>query len=68
LAVKSWEAARALELEVSEEELEAERRAVLADRTYFRVCTRCGERKPDGCMHNARTCQSCAEEHLGVVH
>jgi hypothetical protein len=31
-------------------------------------CERCGETKPPEWMHDNKTCQSCAERHLGIVH
>ena len=34
----------------------------------YRRCERCGEMKPPEWMHDEKTCQSCAERHLGVVH
>jgi hypothetical protein len=34
----------------------------------YRRCERCGETKPPEWMHDEKTCQSCAERHLGVVH
>lgn len=37
-------------------------------RSRYRKCERCGETNPPEWMHDERTCQSCAEEHLGVVY
>ena len=37
-------------------------------RAKYRRCERCGEIKPPEWMHDEKTCQSCAEKHLGVVH
>jgi hypothetical protein len=34
----------------------------------FRRCTHCGELFEPGHMHDAHTCQGCAERYLGVVH
>ena len=34
----------------------------------YRRCERCGEMNPPEWMHDEKTCQSCAERHLGVVH
>lgn len=34
----------------------------------YRQCGRCGETKPPEWMHDQKTCQSCAERYLGVVH
>jgi hypothetical protein len=34
----------------------------------YRRCERCGEMKPPEWMHDEKTCQSCAEQYLGVVH
>ena len=39
-----------------------------ATKRYFRTCTRCGELNNLGHMHDADTCQGCAERYLGVVH
>jgi hypothetical protein len=43
-------------------------RQALGDPRYFRRCGRCGELQPSGWMHDATTCQTCAERHLGVVY
>lgn len=37
-------------------------------RSKFRTCERCGETKPPEWMHGESICQSCAEQHLGVVY
>jgi hypothetical protein len=37
-------------------------------RASYRKCERFGETKPPEWMHDRRTCQSCAERELGVVH
>ena len=42
--------------------------AVQIRRAKYRKCERCGETKPPEWMHDEQTCQSCAEQHLGVVH
>ena len=34
----------------------------------YRRCERCGKTNPPEWMHDEKTCQSCAEQHLGVVH
>jgi hypothetical protein len=34
----------------------------------YRQCERCGETKPPEWMHEEKTCQSCAEQHLGIVY
>jgi len=34
----------------------------------YRTCVRCDETKPPEWMHDARTCQRCAERALGVVY
>jgi hypothetical protein len=39
-----------------------------ARKARYRRCERCGELKPPEWMHDQKTCQSCAERHLGVVH
>ena len=49
-------------------EAEAARDTAIGDPRYFGTCERCGERQPRGWMHDRRTCQPCAERHLGVVH
>jgi hypothetical protein len=44
-------------------------RAAREDRTAkYRRCERCGEVNPPEWMHDEKTCQSCAEQHLGVVY
>ena len=37
-------------------------------RAKYGKCERCGETQPPEWMHNDKTCQSCAERYLGVVH
>lgn len=37
-------------------------------RAKYRKCEKCRETKQPEWMHNQTVCQSCAEEHLGVVH
>lgn len=37
-------------------------------RAKFGTCERCGKTTPPEWMHDDKTCQSCAERHLGVVH
>lgn len=49
------------------ERIAAAEKAVLANQRYFRRCATCGELNNAGHMHNAATCQGCAERHLGVV-
>lgn len=44
------------------------RQAALRDRRFFRVCERCQHVNNVGHMHDAHTCQGCAERYLGVVH
>ena len=44
------------------------RHAATSDTRYFSACTRCHELTNAGHMHDAQTCQTCAERHLGVVH
>ncbi len=34
----------------------------------FHKCEHCGETKPPEWMHGKNCCQSCAEQHLGIVH
>lgn len=42
--------------------------AVELRRANYRKCERCGETKPPEWMHGDTICQSCAEQHLGVVY
>ena len=44
------------------------RRALLKNPKHFGVCAECGERNPQGWMHDEALCQSCAEANHGVVH
>ena len=41
---------------------------LLSDSKYFARCQKCQELNPIGWMHDDTICQSCAEEHLGVVY
>jgi hypothetical protein len=61
-----WEVAQELGPDVSQDEIEAAIQRVLEDSRFFGVCSYCGERCPQGCMHSETCCQSCAEKHLGV--
>ena len=62
-----WVWVRTLSRGLAPGEIEAARRALLQLPRFFRVCRRCGERHPMGWMMDKDTCQSCAEEKLGVV-
>ncbi len=42
--------------------------AVELRRAKYRKCDKCGETKPPEWMHGEDICQSCAEQHLGVVY
>jgi len=42
--------------------------AVELRRAKYRKCEKCGETKPPEWMHGEEVCQSCAEQHLGVVY
>ena len=48
--------------------LQKARTAALSSARFFRTCTRCGERLNVGHMHDATTCQGCAEYYLGIIH
>jgi hypothetical protein len=48
--------------------LAAAEKAALATARFFRQCVMCGELNNAGHMHDAVTCQSCAERHYGVVY
>lgn len=37
-------------------------------RAKYRTCEKCGETNPPEWMHSDDVCQSCAEQHLGVVY
>lgn len=41
---------------------------ILNSRRFFAICQECGERIPQGCMHDDDICQGCAEKNHGVVH
>jgi len=45
--------------------VEKARRTRLAS---YRICARCDETNPPEWMHDAQTCQRCAERDLGVVY
>ncbi|MEX1027240.1 MAG: hypothetical protein WD049_04435 [Candidatus Paceibacterota bacterium] len=42
--------------------------AIELRRAKYRKCEKCGETKPPEWMHGEKICQSCAEQHLGVVY
>ena len=64
----AWRTIRCWKTPPTPERLAAAQQKALMSPRYFRVCQRCGERKNVGHMHNRRTCQSCAEEHLDLVY
>ena len=66
--MSTWVVAAELPAGASQDELDRTVRRLLRDRKYFKVCQECGERKPDGWMHDARICQACAEKHHGVCY
>jgi hypothetical protein len=66
--VKEWVPVSVLPVMSSPAEIEKAKRALLKRRRFFKVCEMCGERKPDGWMHDNEVCQSCAERELGVVY
>ena len=41
---------------------------LLIDPRFFARCAECGSRKPEGWMHEAELCQSCASKNHGVVY
>lgn len=66
--VQEWVPVSVLPAMSSPVEIEKAKRALLKRRRFFKVCDVCGERKPDGWMHDNELCQSCAERELGVVY
>lgn len=64
----AWTTVRRWKRPPTPERLDAAHRKALLSRRYFRVCQMCGERSNVGHMHDGKTCQSCAERHLGVVY
>ena len=63
-----WSTFRQWKTQPNKGDLTEARDAASSDTRYFRTCTRCHELTNAGHMHDAQTCQSCAERHLGVVH
>lgn len=48
--------------------LKKARTAALSRPRFFRTCSVCHELANAGHMHDLQTCQSCAEQHLGVCY
>lgn len=63
-----WEEVKRLPPTTKESEITKQHKQLLQRRRFFRVCTVCNERQPNGCMHDDEICQSCAEKTLGVVY
>ncbi|GHF97861.1 hypothetical protein GCM10017783_07150 [Deinococcus piscis] len=63
-----WEPLQSLPAHASAQAVTQARHAALHDPRYFALCGRCGQRRPQGWMHDGDLCQSCAERWLGVVH
>ncbi|MHB8762299.1 MAG: hypothetical protein ACYC6J_07975 [Coriobacteriia bacterium] len=63
-----WEIFAELPLEASPDEIEQALSEARHSAAHFGECRWCGDRLPQGWMHDKRTCQSCAEKHLGAVH
>ena len=63
-----WSTFRQWKTQPNKGDLTEARHAATSDTRYFSACTRCHELTNAGHMHDAQTCQSCAERHLGVVH
>ena len=62
-----WVVGRDLSGTATGVEVEAAASKLLEDDQYFRVCSECNERKPDGWMHDEQICQGCAAANHGVV-
>jgi len=63
-----WEEVKRLPPTTKESEITKQHKQLLQRRRFFRVCTVCNERQPNGWMHDAEICQRCAEKTLGVVY
>ncbi len=61
-----WVAVKTLPASATAEKIALARRRLLRRRRFFGVCARCHQRKPEGWMHDAVICQSCAERYLDV--
>ena len=66
--VSSWKQVYLLPIESSPKKVEATVQKILNHRSYFRNCDECGEKNPDGWMHNKTLCQSCAEMNHGITY
>jgi hypothetical protein len=65
---QSWEVFAELPIDASKREVDQALAMARQSARHFGKCDWCGTRQPRGWMHSARTCQSCAERWLGVVH
>ena len=66
--IMTWRTFRCWKRPPTATRLAAAQQKALAAPRFFRICERCGERNLVGHMHDRHTCQSCAEEYLGVVY
>lgn len=64
----TWHVVRTWPTRPTDEDIARTRDEVFNDPRYFRQCQRCDQWCCVGHMHDATTCQSCAERYLGVVH
>ena len=63
-----WEDAISLPATASDEDIQSASVRILDDPAYFRICTGCNERNPNGWMHDDKICQGCAQENHGIIY
>lgn len=62
-----WVPLIALPIDTPLERVQKQAASVIQRKRYFAICQECSERNPQGWMHAATQCQSCAEK-PGVVY
>ena len=63
-----WKRFRIWKTEPDDARIDRAKAAALGDSRFFKMCSMCKELNNAGHMCESTICQSCAEEHLGVVY
>lgn len=64
--ISTWKPGVTRPATTPENKVQQAQQRLLNTRRWFKVCQECGERQPNGWMHDSKMCQGCAEKH-GVV-
>ena len=66
--IVSWCEVRCLPANATADEVNRAVMTVLTSSHYFKICTMCTERNPEGWMDDNKICMGCATEHFQVVY